>query len=168
MNAATSPTTKRTRAAWDWKAMAVKATDVIRKHQRADYEFLKKELGTNSIGNLTDLLKMLRKKGVVGQGKQRRWVVLQNADGTRKPPEETPLPRRFKKLKRKKTRKASVAAVTPIASIAAAEVTSKEKLALLSELISMSSGRSTVVLTAIAADVESATEAGKLMSLLKS
>jgi hypothetical protein len=108
----------------------------------------------------------MSRKGFVIQKKDRRWLVLVNPDGTKWTVEGVVPPRRLKKEKRKKTRKASVAA-TPVASIAATtEVTSQEKLALLSELISMSSGRSAKVLNAIVEDVTSAAKADRLAGVL--
>lgn len=84
----------------DWKDLIKRGGDLIVAEQNASYAFLQEKLGI-SPGIIVKLLNRLQAKGLVRRGKQRRWVVLVNRDGSPKGEAEVPEKRRFRKIRRK-------------------------------------------------------------------
>src|SRR3989344_3915823 len=84
----------------DWKDLTKRGGDLIVSEQSASYAFLHEKLGI-SPGIIIKLLNRLQTKGLVRRGKQRRWVVLVNPDGSPKGEAEIPKKRRFRKIRRK-------------------------------------------------------------------
>ncbi len=84
----------------DWKDLIKRGGEFIVAEQNASYAFLHERLGI-SPGITVKLLKRLQAKGLVRRGKQRRWVVLMNRDGSPKGEAEVPEKRRFRKICRK-------------------------------------------------------------------
>jgi hypothetical protein len=102
-------------------------------------------------------------------------MLLVNQDGSKKPADQIPAPRRFKKPKHKKTRKTLttqqevIPFTQPAPSQAAKKghVTAQEKLDFLAKLEAFSEGRTTVVIRAIVADINSLSKASVVLDLLK-
>ncbi|MFM2374786.1 MAG: hypothetical protein RLZZ234_781 [Candidatus Parcubacteria bacterium] len=158
----------------DIKQLADEAVDLVRSSQRADYDFLEDSLKINP-STAQRVLKRLRTKGDVAQRSDRRWVVIVNADGTKKAPDDIPNLKRFKKKKSKKVVAATKATpqtepgavALPTKAKSTEKVTDSEKLELITKLAAISDGRTRVVLHAIKADIDRASEANVILELLK-
>ncbi len=87
----------------DWPTLTKKASELIVAEQKVSYEFLREKLGGISHGTIVKLLKRLKVKGLVRQGKRRGWVVVVNPDGSPKNESDIPAKRHFKKKVYRKT-----------------------------------------------------------------
>lgn len=156
----------------DWKNLRKQAHDLVVAEQKVSYEFLRERLGVIGVETVKKLLEYLASKNIVRRGKQRRWMVIVNADGTAKPADQVPAKKRMKKIRRKQPSKQSAPsskkvskaspekpAVTPKPAKASltvngAKVTHAEKLGLALKLARALGGRRGEVFSAIADDLE--------------
>jgi ribosomal protein L22 len=162
------------RKAFDMTELTAKAATFVQSAQKADYKSLQKEFNINP-ARTSSLLKRLQTKGLVLRGKRRRWVVLVNQDGSKKPADQIPTPRRFKKPKHKKTaatQGSAAPAVTKVLKKASANaehvtnvVTSAEKLKLVNDIASKINGRSRDVLLLVASDLQVYYDSEELLAL---
>ena len=144
----------------DWKDLAKQSGEIVTKEQNAAYEFLRGRLGGVGVATVSKLLKRLEVKGLVRQGKGRRWIVIVNPDGTPKNEADIPPKRRFKTARRQ------LAHING-AAVDALTATDATKIELLERLAGAAEGQKALVLREILIDFRRFSKDRKLLDALR-
>jgi hypothetical protein len=154
----------------DYTALTQKAREEIIKQQKVSYEMLCRVLETNSKGAIVKVLHKLRRAGVVAQGKGRRWEVLIDANGVKRP---RPTPPARKVVRRKRGHATKFAprprAAKKRAGAGSGRFTLTEKLHKLTEIADIAGDESEAgkILREIREDLAGLGQAAQLARVLK-
>lgn len=146
------------------KAVIATATVAVLAEQKATYDFLSEKLGGKSMEFVKRVMRALVKAKVVGNGKGRGYIVLQNADGTPKEGIEVGTKRR--RRVRRTREKASQAAPAKRAKTNSA-FSIPDKLRKIDELIKAAGPQNAAVLRSIRQDVKHHSSGSAAFNALK-
>ncbi len=159
---------RKGRKGFNVRKLTEEAGKLVQEHQNASYAFLRDKLKVG-VGTVVKVLKRLEVKGLVRRGANRRWAVLVNADGSKKPDAGgVPQRRRIKKRRVRRERAAAAPAVpkqhVPTNGQA---IGTDQKVALLENIASVAGDEKAAVLRAVIEDIKSLDAHQKMVEALK-